>query len=553
MGSANLVDPGRIKVRMGAYGTAQSTALVETVLFSRVQDYRRQLSARMIPLDPADIRRKIATSEYHVSRKLDGEFTVLLYNHGEAVSVNSGGTVRIGLPWIEEAAKRLDEAGLLEAMLVGELHIERDDGMRARIHDVISAVRTPGSQDDLDRAHFAVFDLMSVNGERWTQPLRETRARIEELVGGGERIAPVEGQWVQDARGIEELYKTWVNGEECEGIVVRGDRGGLYKIKPQHTLDVVVVGFSEGQGDREGMLHDLLVGVLREDGSTHLLTRVGGGFTDEQRRDFLLQLKELVVESDYAAVNTAHVAYQMVRPSWVIEITGLSILAKTTRGGPINRMVLDWDAPADTYRVIRRLPLASVISPRFVRRREDKQAHPDDASIRQIADVVEVPLSDQEAGGLRPQSSTILRREVYTKELKGALMVRKLVMWKTNKESEEEFPGYVVHYTDYSPNRKTPLNRDIRVSSSREQIDDLWDELLDKAVKGGWVRHAGSGGGGVASESEGKTKTDGAAKKPAAKPKAKSKTKSGEKPSATSDSKPKPPTKRKPKAPKADG
>lgn len=489
MASATLVDPARVKVRLGDYGTAPSTALTQPILYSRAQDYRRQLSASMIAIDAKDMKRKIPASEYHVSRKIDGEFTVLLYQDGEAASVNAGGTVRVGLPLLDEAAATLKAAGLTEAMLVGELHVVRADGGRSRIHDVISAVRTPSAQDDLDRAHFAAFDLMSLDGERWTGDLRETRARLEALLGEGERVRPVDGEWVDGVPAIQELYRRWVLDEEGEGLVVRGDGGGQYKVKPQQSLDLLVVGVSEGVGDREGLLHDLLVGVMRADGSVHLLTRVGGGYTEEQRRSILEELRPLVVDSEYAAVNTAHVAYQMLRPERVIEISCLGILAKTTRGGPINRMVLEWDEAASTYRVIRRLPLASVLSPRFVRFREDKEADPRDVSLAQIAKVVEVPLSDSEAGAMRPSRSEVLRREVYTKELRGALMVRKLVMWKTNKESEPEFPAYVIHYTDFSPNRKSALNRDIRVSSSEEQIEALWEELKEKGVKGGWVLH----------------------------------------------------------------
>ena len=45
MASEPLVDPGRVKVRLGDYGTAQATALRHAILFSRAQDYRRRLSA----------------------------------------------------------------------------------------------------------------------------------------------------------------------------------------------------------------------------------------------------------------------------------------------------------------------------------------------------------------------------------------------------------------------------------------------------------------------------------------------------------------------------
>jgi hypothetical protein len=60
------------------------------------------------------------------------------------------------------------------------------------------------------------------------------------------------------------------------------------------------------------------------------------------------------------------------------------------------------------------------------------------------------------------------------------------VLWKTNKESEGGYPGYVVHYTDFSPNRKTPLEREIRVSNSREQIEALWKGLEEENIVKGW-------------------------------------------------------------------
>jgi hypothetical protein len=66
-------------------------------------------------------------------------------------------------------------------------------------------------------------------------------------------------------------------------------------------------------------------------------------------------------------------------------------------------------------------------------------------------------------------------------------MVRKFVMWKTNKENvSREHPAFVVHFTDFSPNRATPLTRDIRVSNSREQIDQLFESLKQENVKKGW-------------------------------------------------------------------
>ena len=49
------------------------------------------------------------------------------------------------------------------------------------------------------------------------------------------------------------------------------------------------------------------------------------------------------------------------------------------------------------------------------------------------------------------------------------------------------FPAYVAYYTDFSPARATPLDRDIRVSNSREQIETLWTELKAEYIVKGWA------------------------------------------------------------------
>ena len=174
----------------------------------------------------------------------------------------------------------------------------------------------------------------------------------------------------------------------------------------------------------------------------------------------------------------------MVKPSKVIEISLLDLVSETTRGGPVNRMVLDFD---EEYKVIRRFPLASVISPQFIRFRDDKSVHPKDIGIEQISEIVNVANFDQNAKELVFPKSEILSRNVYSKSAKGMTMVRKFVVIKTNKEKQsEEYPAFVFHYTDYSPNRKTPLSREVRVSSSLAQITRIRDEFIKDNIKKGW-------------------------------------------------------------------
>ncbi|MCB1097478.1 MAG: ATP-dependent DNA ligase [Verrucomicrobiae bacterium] len=482
-----MLEESRIEIKIGSYGVASGAALKDPALLSKVQSYRRQKGAGMIALDREAAKLKLPASDYHISRKVDGEFSVIVWDGQRAILLNPGGTARVGLPVLEEAATLLLAAGVGSALIAAELYVERGDGKRARVHDVSRVARKPESLAALETLRLAVFDVLEWNGSSIEGGFENTWNTITTVFGKGQRIAPVEAVQGKDAKAVLSQFEKWVDGEGAEGLVVRSDSAGIFKVKPRHTLDVVVIGFAEGVDDRVGMLHDLLLAILRSDGSFQLLGRVGGGFSDEQRKIFLADLQDMEVESEYAEVNSDRVAYRMVEPRWIAEISCLDLVAETTRGGTIDRMVLNWNHEFMRWETIRRLPLVSVISPQFVRLRDDKKVDPLDIRIQQLTDIVPVPMADKTARDLALSGSEILRREVVTKTLKGKEMVRKLLMWKTNKETESpDYPAYVVHLTDFSPNRKEPLQREIRVSNSRDQIKSLWDELAVKYFVRGW-------------------------------------------------------------------
>ncbi len=487
---ASLLDRTQLEPKLGDYAVGSAAALADPSLHPMVQDYRRRLGSQMYPLERGDITKKIPKADCFVSRKIDGEFTALIWREGTVLSVNPGGVVRTGLVWQDEAARLLQDAGVKQAVIAGELYVQPTEARRPRVHDVVTVARNPQSQDELARLRFAPFDIMSFNGQQAKSPVEETVDQLHRLFGSGERVCPPQTQRINDPAEITKLFARWVEDEGEEGLIVRSDFAGLFKVKPRHNLDAVVIGFTESTGQRQGLLHDILVAVRRPDEAFQVLTRIGGGFSEDERREMLSDLKDLVAQSEYAEVNGDHVAYQMVRPEWVVELSCLDLISQNTRGGPISRMTLDWDDSGSIYRVLRRLPLCSVISPQFVRRREDKSTSVTDIRIAQVSDRVDVPWVERNARQMTLPGSELLRREVYTKASKGQTMVRKFVMWKTNKETHsDEFPAYVIHCTDYSPGRKNPLARDIRVSDDRTQVDELWQSLKDQNLKRGWDLH----------------------------------------------------------------
>jgi hypothetical protein len=178
----------------------------------------------------------------------------------------------------------------------------------------------------------------------------------------------------------------------------------------------------------------------------------------------------------------------MIHPGPVIEISCLDLLPENSKGDPVKRMVLDWDGKR--YTALSRMPLASVISPQFVRYREDKEANVEDVNIRQITNLAPVADVEKTARTAKGEASELLERVVYTKMMRGGRMVRKLLLWKTNKEESGEFPGYVVYLTDFSPNRQNPLERDVKIANTEPGARQLFTELAAKNFLSGWEKAA---------------------------------------------------------------
>lgn len=478
------LDKKNFKGKFG-YSTGKAKDLTDPSLQIKAQEYRRRVSGDMRAISPDELSKLPKAKGYFVSRKYDGENAMIFFDGEDMISVNAGGTVRAGLPAFKEGAALLKEAKIRSCILGAEIYVKENVTKAHPVQRVVRILRSPSAKSELDRLGVAVFDVIELNGEP-VETTAEVFGHLHKWIGKGDGFHPVE--FLKTDKNIEilEKFTEWVIGDAAEGIVIRHDRAGWFKVKTRHNLDVVVIGYSEGTDDRKGILHDLLAAVIRKDGSFHEFARVGGGFTEEERRSLVKTLKKKIVPSDYVAVNNDYVAYEMVRPEMVIEISALDLITERARGGPVKRMVLDWDG--SRYSATTRMPLASVISPQFVRIRDDKEALKEDAGIRQVTDLVNVAEAEKSVHEDDDAASELLERVVYRKIMKGETMVRKLLMWRTNKKNRDDFPGYVVYYTDFSPSRQNPLERDLKVSNNEKTARKMFDDWGKKVFLSGWEK-----------------------------------------------------------------
>ena len=169
MADNSLIDTSQLTTKLGNYQVGKSQALLDNSLLLLVRNYKRTVASRMYPLSPDDVTDKISDAEYHVSRKVDGEFTALIYRDGNLITLHPGRTVRVGLPWMSEAKQLLEASSLTNVVIAGELYVVTQD-RRPRVHDVVSVARQPKTDEELASLRFAVFDIVSINDQRVEQP-----------------------------------------------------------------------------------------------------------------------------------------------------------------------------------------------------------------------------------------------------------------------------------------------------------------------------------------------------------------------------------------------
>lgn len=199
---------------------------------------------------------------------------------------------------------------------------------------------------------------------------------------------------------------------------------------------------------------------------------------------FCEKLSGMTVESEYIETDSRNVAFRMVKPELVVELSATDFISENASGETKFNKLLSYSDEGG-YKACGPVPGVSAISLIFERIREDKSANPVDVRVSQLSDLC--PFAEVKSRVWDKNArSEILVRKVYTKGSGKKFMVQKFVVWKTNKEESGMFPAYILHHTDYSCGRKDALKRDIRVSSSETQIMKFLDEFLAENIKKGW-------------------------------------------------------------------
>jgi len=372
-----------------------------------------------------------------------------------------------------------------QTVLAGELFVAKKSG-RPRVGD-LAALLAGGEDAAVDSLGFCAFDLVSGGDAEGKMPLAKYDDRlavIERLCKDGKRLKAVTTETVTEKQRVNELFADWVEGGKAEGLVIRASDNRIYKVKPTITVDAAVIAYTERSEDAD-QARSLLLALIREDGHFQLIGSCGNLGDDANRKKLMQTLKQQHTQSNYRHVSGSGALYQFIRPELVVEVKINDVQSEDAAGGPLEKMVLEHGD--NGWRSVRRMPSVSMIHPVLVRTRDDKQVNSVDVRAAQLDDRCFVADIKAEVATTQLPASVIVRREVYTKTTKGVTAVRKLLVWKTNKEEvDPSFPAYVVNWTDYSPGRKDPLKREVRLAPSEQFSQKLAANILEANIKKGW-------------------------------------------------------------------
>jgi hypothetical protein len=443
--------------------------------------YKRAVAGRYRALTRDDLG-EVPAGRTWVSPKIDGELWFAELSADGVTLFARGGRTLAEAPVVDEL--RSAAKGLKERIVVAGELFAAGRKPRPRVGDVAAAL----ADDSRDRLGFHAFDVVAVDDAPPPVGYGERLALLSRVITGGKRAAVVRTEEAVGAGAIVERFDDWVGSGRAEGLIARAESGMVFKIKPRLTVDVVVVAFTT-RVDAPDMVRSLLLGFVRPDGAIQLAGAVGNLAGDDMRRSLLQTLTACECPSRFRQASSDGSLYRFVRPELVVEVACTDVQSEDSAGERVKQWTLQHDGAG--WAPVCPINAASLLHPSLVRVRDDKRADGLDARVAQLEERLPANETTAEARAVSLPKSEVVRREAWVKDTKGKTAVRKLLVWRTNKDAVVAgWPAWVVHFTDYSPDRKTPLERTLRTARTEDEAAAVAAALIEENIKRGWEPYA---------------------------------------------------------------
>ena len=331
---------------------------------------------------------------------------------------------------------------------------------------------------------FCAFDIVRGNEALEQQGYDARYGFIKSAFSNAEAIEVVRHIQMESASEIATLFADKVLSGNAEGLIVRLPTGLIYKVKPIVEFDALVVAYTS-RLERPNEARSVLLALAVDENKYQVVGACGNLGTDDDRVSMFERLAPMACDSAVRISSDSGGLYKFVKPSLVVQIKVADLQTERADGGASLGHRIELDAKG--WGSVGMFPTARLIHPVLLRLREDKEVNTHDVRVSQLDRFLSLANENASSGDLA--KSEILRREVWVKETKGVKAVRKLLVWKTNKDKvNASMPAFIVHWTDYSPGRANPLDREVKLAPTLEVANEIADQLVEANIKKGWER-----------------------------------------------------------------
>ena len=421
----------------------------------------------------------------HASVKIDGESWNLVATENLVCFANPRGHCITGpIPALLQAEILKEAAREARGVVIipGELFRQSGKGEPRPRHSGIAALLAAGKSADTAMLAFAAYDIAG-SRQSYAEKIRTLQAWLGKEKKG--RLAfCIDPARIESHDELHALFNKACARRE-EGLVAKTDQGTAFKIKPMHSIDAAIIGYSAGAGEPE-IPKAVLFSLIDADGRHYACGSCANLGTMDERRALLAGLKKIEAPSSARIASPGGSLFIFCKPEFAAEFSTREIASADSFGDSLRKPLLAFEKGA--WKSLGSANAPSLSSPVLLRMRPDKRPGPDETGLAQIADYI---LPAPKSPGKLPQSALLLRR-AWTKGA-GNPGVRKVLVWKTNKEqleSAEQFPPYAVFWTDYSPNRAEPLERAVYPAPDRDSAMAIAEQLIAENIKKGWAEAA---------------------------------------------------------------
>jgi bifunctional non-homologous end joining protein LigD len=266
-------------------------------------------------------REDIAKPEYHEQRKYDGTRTFIIKD-GDRVVMRGRSWINDYAPLFPEIVAEVRKLPVHSAVLDSELTFFKAGTDK----DVfITALARPETKKGYT-AKAMVFDVLFAGDESLKNvPFKERMKTLEKIVPERLQHVDVVETVTKDKEGY---YRAITRKAQGEGVVLK-ERNSPYregertfewlKVKNFKSDEAVVVGYTEGKGQRESALGSLVLAQRDREGNWRLVGKTSG-FSNEEMLKFKRRIDRMKVAKSPLVGEQPEGVKAWCRPKMVVEV-----------------------------------------------------------------------------------------------------------------------------------------------------------------------------------------------------------------------------------------